>query len=281
MLIIILLLIFGSIAALSYEFVPIFLRRYAKVQNQRSEKASKELHKMFIFTEKRRIVSAFTVTPVVFAVVGFTLLHNWWVVLVCSLIGWILPYIWIKSMGKRRKKAFSKQLVDAFMLLSSSLRAGMSLTQSFEVLTEEMPPPISDEFALVIKENKMGIPLEDCLIHLKQRIPLDDLELFTTAVSISRETGGDLTEIFVHLVYTIREKRKLEERVKVLTVQGRLQGVIMGLLPIVFGIYTYFINPESFNIMFTDKVGQLLLIWAVMSELIGILLIRKFSKVEI
>lgn len=281
MIIIISILFFGAIAALSYEFVPVVLGRYSTFQSKRSETASKELHKMFIFTENRRLLSAFTILPVAFAVIGFILMHNMVFALIGAGLGWFLPHVWIKNIGKKRQRDFGKQLVDAFMLLSSSLRAGMSLTQAFDVLTEEMPPPISDEFALVLKENKMGVPLEDCLIHLKQRMPLDDLELFTTAVSIARETGGDLTEIFMHLVYTIREKRKLDDRVKTLTVQGRLQGAIMGMLPIVFGIFIYFINPDSFNVMLTDKVGQMLLCYAVFSEVIGIILIKKFSKVEI
>ncbi len=281
MLLIALIMIFGSIAALTYHFTPVFLEQYSTAQGKRSENASKELKKMFIFTENRRLVSVFTVMPVLFAVIGFILLHSFWIIPIGAAIGWILPYLWIKNMGKKRKRDFIRQLVDAFTVLSSSLRAGMSLTQAIDVLTEEMPPPISDEFALVIKENKMGVPLEDCLIHLKQRMPSDDLELFTTAVGIARETGGDLTEIFAHLVHTIREKRKLDDRVKALTIQGRLQGAIMGLLPIAFCTFIYFTNPESLQVMYKDRVGQMLLTWAVFSEIIGILLIRKLSKVEL
>jgi tight adherence protein B len=167
------------------------------------------------------------------------------------------------------------------MLLSSSLRAGMSLNQSFEVLAEELPAPISDEFALVVKENQMGVSLEDCLAHLKQRMPVSDLDLISTAINIARETGGDLTEIFAQLVYTMREKRKLEDRVKALTVQGRLQGLIMGILPIAFGVFIYFTNPENFQILLEDKLGQALLMYAMVSEVIGIILIKRLSKVEV
>jgi len=277
----IILLIFGSIAGLAFELIPFFLGRYSQLQSKRMEKASKELHKMFIYTEKRRLLSAFTLTPLALGTLGFIILHNPLGALIGAGLGLLLPRIWIKNMGRKRLDNFGKQLVDALMLLSSSLRAGMSLPQAFEVLTEEMPAPISDEFALVVKENKMGVTLEDCLAHLKQRMPLDDLELLTTAISISRETGGDLTEIFANLVHTIREKRKLDDRVRVLTVQGRLQGAIMGLLPIAFGVFIYFINPHNFDVMLNDKFGQMLLVWAVISEVIGIILIRRLSRVEI
>ncbi|MDD5477968.1 MAG: type II secretion system F family protein [Candidatus Omnitrophica bacterium] len=277
----IILLIFGSIGGLAYELIPLLLGRYSQLQSKRMEKASKELHQMFIYTEKHRLLPMFTITPLALGALGFIISHNLLGVLVGAGLGLLLPRIWIKNVGRKRQNDFARQLVDALMLLSSSLRAGMSLPQAFEVLTEEMPAPISDEFALVIKENKMGVTLEDCLAHLKQRIPLDDLELLTTAISISRETGGDLTEIFANLVQTIREKRKLDDRVKVLTVQGRLQGAIMGLLPIAFAIFIYFINPHNFDIMFSDKTGQMLLVWAVVSEVIGVILIRKLSRVEI
>ncbi len=277
----IILLIFGAIGGLAYELIPFFLGRYSQLQSKRMEKASKELHKMFIYTEKRRLLFAFTLTPLALGTMGFIMLHNPVGALVGAGLGLLLPRIWIKNMGRKRLNNFGKQLVDALMLLSSSLRAGMSLPQAFEVLTEEMPAPISDEFALVVKENKMGVTLEDCLAHLKQRMPLDDLELLTTAISISRETGGDLTEIFANLVHTIREKRKLDDRVRVLTVQGRLQGAIMGLLPIAFGVFIYFINPRNFDVMLNDKFGQMLLVWAAISEVIGVILIRKLSKVDI
>ena len=90
-----------------------------------------------------------------------------------------------------------------------------------------------------------------------------------------------MTEILGQLVYTMREKNKLENRVKALTVQGRMQGAIMGLLPIAFGVFIYFVNPENFNLLLTDKIGQMLLMWAVISEIIGVFLIKKLSVVEV
>jgi len=268
-------------AGIAYVLVPSFAGRVSQIQEKRSEKASNDLHKMFIYTEKQRLVSVFTVTPFILAVLGFILLRNFWGVIIGAGLGLIVPNMLINNIRKKRLNDFSKQLVDAFMLLSSSLKAGLSLQQAFEVLIEEMPAPIKDEFALVIQENKMGVSLDDCLNHLKQRIPLDDLELFTISIGIARETGGDLTEIFGNLVYTIREKKKLDNRVRVLTVQGRMQGAIMGLLPIVFAVFIYFVNPNNFDVMLKDKMGQMLLIWGVVSEIIGVILIKKLSRVEI
>ena len=278
---IILLLIFVSISLLAYQYIPYFLRRYALAQEKRTEKVGSQLDEMFIFTERKRLVRLFTITPLSLGLLGFIILHNPLGLAIGVALGLVSPPIIIKNMSIRRRHKFEGQLVDALMLLVGSLKAGMSLSQAFEVLVEEMPAPISHEFALVVKENKMGVELRDCLSHLKKRMPVEDLDLITTAVGIVRDTGGDLTEVLENLVFTIREKKKLSDRVRALTVQGRLQGYIMMVLPIAFGAFIYFVSPSNFQIMLHDKLGQTLLTWAIISEGIGIILIKKFSRIEV
>jgi len=278
---IILLLIFVSISLLAYQYSPYFLRRYALAQEKRTEKVGSQLDEMFIFTERKRLVRLFTITPLSLGLLGFIILHNPLGLAIGVALGLVSPPIIIKNMSIRRRHKFEGQLVDALMLLVGSLKAGMSLSQAFEVLVEEMPAPISHEFALLVKENKMGVELRDCLSHLKKRMPVEDLDLITTAVGIVRDTGGDLTEVLENLVFTIREKKKLSDRVRALTVQGRLQGYIMMVLPIAFGAFIYFVSPSNFQIMLHDKLGQTLLTWAIISEGIGIILIKKFSRIEV
>jgi len=277
----ILLLLFGSVSLLAYQYLPDLLRRYSQVQKKRTEKAGSQLDEMFIFTEKKRLVRLFTVTPLTLGALGFIILRNPLGLVIGAALGLISPPIIIKNMSMKRRHKFENQLVDALMLLVGALKAGMSLNQAFEVLVEEMPAPISHEFALVVRENKMGVDLGDCLTHLKQRMPVEDLSLISTAIGIVRDTGGDLTEVLEKLVFTIREKKKLSDRVRALTIQGRLQGYIMMVLPIAFSIFIYFVNPNNFQIMLEDKLGQTLLTWGVISEGIGIILIQKLSKVEV
>lgn len=277
----ILLLMFGSISLLAYQYIPSLLRRYGETQKKRTEKVGSQLDQMFIFTEKKRLVRIFTITPLSLSLLGFIIARNPLGLVIGLALGLISPPIIIKNMSIQRRNKFENQLVDALMLLVGSLKAGMSLNQAFEVLVEEMPAPIGHEFGLLVKENKMGVDLGDCLAHLRQRMPVEDLELITTAIGIVRDTGGDLTEVLENLVFTIREKKKLSDRVRSLTVQGRLQGYIMMVLPIAFSIFIYFVNPHNFEIMLSDKLGQGLLTWALISEGIGIILIKKFSKIEV
>jgi len=275
------ILFFGAVGYLAYVGVPIFLQRYSQSQAKKMESSAKELDFLFVVREKNKLLTIYIVTPLALAGIGFVLSQNLIVTAVAGAIGFIIPKIIIKNLSMLRRKKFKDQLVDALMVMSSSLKAGMSLNQAFEVLVEEMPSPISDEFSLVIKENKMGVSLEECLAHLRERMPLEDLALITTAITVARETGGDLTEIFAQLVATIREKLKLERRVRVLTVQGRLQGFIMMVLPIAFGFFIYHTSPENFNILVNDKTGRMLLSIATVMEVLGIFFIRKFSKVEV
>jgi len=275
------LLLFGSISILAYLYIPSILKRYSQIQKKRMEKVSKRLDQTFVLTEKHNLLRIFTIVPLILGLLGGILFRNPLGLVIGLALGFILPTIIMKNMQSRRRGRFQNQLVDGLMLLSSSLKAGMSLNQAIEVLVEEMPSPMSDEFALVVRENKMGVDLEDCLSHLRQRMPVNDLDLIAIAIAIARETGGNLTEIFENLVFTIREKKKLEDRVRALTVQGRLQGYIMMVLPIAFAVFIYFVNPHNFEVLLQDKLGQMLLTWAIISEGIGIILIKKLSRIEV
>lgn len=278
----VLLAAFIAVGIVAHEYIPFLLRRHSEIQSQRMEKAAKSLKdQVIVAEEKRRLLTLFTIIPLALALAGFLFLHNIIGAGVGFAVGLILPPILVKNIPLKRRKKFQQQFVDALMLVSSSLKAGLNLIQAFEILAEELPAPIGEEFSLLVKENKMGLPLEECLLHLKQRMPLEDLGMVVTAVNIAQETGGDLTEVFDELVVTVTEKRKLEDRVMTLTVQGRLQGVIMGILPIAFAVFVFSSNPHSFDIMLQHPVGQSLLVWAVISEIIGTLLIQKLSKVEV
>ena len=281
---VILLLFFGSTTVLAYEGFPylsFLFERYSLFQQQRMHKVINRKDQMVILSEKHPLVGVFFILPLLLGVLGFIFSRSPLGALAGAAAGLIIPKIWIKQMAAKRIRDVANQLVDGLMLLSSSLKAGMSLSQAFDVLVEEFPPPISEEFGLALRENQMGLPMEDCLEHLKKRIPISDIDLVCTAINIARETGGDLTEVFSQLVSTIREKKKLEDRVRALTIQGKLQGGIMAILPFAFGIFIYSMNPGNFNIMLEDQLGRTLLVWAVISEIIGIVLIKILSKVEV
>ncbi|MCK5494206.1 MAG: type II secretion system F family protein [Candidatus Omnitrophica bacterium] len=276
------ILIFSSLAFIVYIGLPKFFKKYSNLQEKRMKKAERELHDMFMFKDRQKLLSIFTTVPLLMGAIGFIILSGQMIGFgIGAVLGFIIPSIYIKQIASKRHSDFLSQLIDGIMVLSSSLKAGLSLMQSFEVLSDEMPSPIRDEFSLLIRENRMGVSLQDCLLHLRQRNPSDDLILITTAIIIAQETGGDLTQILEQLVFTLREKRKLNGRVRALTVQARLQGSIMALLPIGFACFTYFVTPENFDLLINDTMGRYMILYAVVSEIIGIFLIKILSKVKV
>lgn len=277
----ILIFAFISVLIIGSQVYPFIQKVLESWQKKRVEKITPKLDNMFLNVPIPRLIFLDILAPIVLGTAGFILSQNVLVAIIGAVLGLALPLIVIAQMEKARRQKFAQQLIDGLMVLSGSLRAGLSLLQSFEVLVEELPGPIGQEFSLVVRENKMGVPLEVSLANLKKRMPIEELDLIVTAILVARETGGDLTETFSQLIFTIRERAKLLGRLKALTVQARLQGVIMGVLPIAFAFFVYSFNPHFFDIMLNNETGRFMLMLAVVLEILGVFFISKFSKVDI
>ncbi len=277
----ILIFAFSSTGLLASQVIPLFLKRMESPMDKRVGRAAKQLDVMFVHIERDTLLLMYSLPPLVLGGLGLIFFRNLVLLFFGSVIGLILPTMVIKIMQYRRKARFQKQLIDGVQVLSSSLKGGLSLLQAIEVVAEELPPPISQEFGLVIRENKMGITLEESLTSLNARMSLEELELLVNSILVAKETGGDLTKVLSRLTTTIRDNQKLKENIKTLTLQGRLQAIIMSLLPIIFSALVYSFNNHHFDIMFESDMGRLLLFVAVILQLLGMFLIHKFSIINI
>jgi len=273
-------LVMGSAALLTMGAVPLIGESFQRLMRRRVTKATAQLSGMFVEVPAAKLLLLYVLPPVLLGAVGVVATGSFAGGAGGAVVGLALPGMFIKGMRAKRRGKFNEQLVDGLMILSSSLKAGLSMLQSIEIVVEEMPPPIAQEFGLVIKENKMGMPLNESLERLKKRMTSDDLNLVITAILVARETGGDVTEVFTKLIETIRERKKVMEKVKTLTIQGKLQGIVMSLLPVGFAAIAFSMNPRFFDLFLENALGQALLGTAVGLELIGILLIWKFSRVK-
>lgn len=278
---VILVLIFLAAVLILSQVLPLILARFHKVQKKKFERTVDKLDKMFVDVKKEKVFPLFAVSPLVLGIVAFILFQNPLAILAGIALGLALPTFIVKNLEKKRKKKFHQQLVDALLLMSSSLKSGLSFLQAIEVVVEEMGPPINQELQLFLNENKMGVPFEDALARLGKRMYSEDLNMMITTILVGRETGGDLSKIFERLVSTIRQKNKIANQVETLTMQARLQGVIMMLLPIIFAFGISQMNPRFFDIMLNSDTGRMLLGYAIISQLLGMIMIRKFSQVEV
>ncbi|MDO8488869.1 MAG: type II secretion system F family protein [Candidatus Omnitrophota bacterium] len=250
-------------------------------QYKQEAAVAKEMDKMFYDKSPKNIVMLYFILPLVLGIGGYIFLNSQIFMGLGVLIGLAIPNFILKTRYKLRIQKFSDQLLDAVNMLSSCIKGGLSLLQGLEVLVEEMPAPMSQELGLVVRENKMGIPLEECLNRLNKRMNIDELGLIINALLVARETGGELPKVFSRLSVTIRDNRKLRESIKTLTLQGRMQGAIMSFLPIAFAIWVLSVNKHHFDIMLSSDLGRMLLIIAVILQAVGMILIKIFSTIKI
>jgi len=196
-------------------------------------------------------------------------------------LGGILPYIYLRMMVKRRMRLITEQLPDALEMLVSSLRSGQAFATALSTVATEMPVPISSEFRIAFDEQNFGVSTSDALEHLRERVDTVDMEFFVTAVTIQRETGGNLAEILDTLGKTIRGRLKLFGQIRTLTAQGRLSGWIVGALPAALGAVLYVLNPSYIGQLFTTELGNYMLGGAVVMQVCGFALIRKIVNIKV
>jgi tight adherence protein B len=217
-------------------------------------------------------------------VTGFLMLlvsGNMLLMVVGFFIGFLLPGWYVKKKIKERIVKFNEGLPDMISTIVGSLRAGFSFQQALKTVIEEAGSPIKEEMDSVIKEMQYGASLEDSLNELKDRMPSEDLDLMIQAILIQRQVGGNLATVLDKIVQTIRERTKIHRQISSLTAQGRLSGIVIGLLPIILAFVLYLIEPEYIGTLFRHPIGIALTVAGIFYGIIGFVLIRKITAVEV
>ncbi len=228
--------------------------------------------------------------PVFMFLAGFALpaLQNPIILLVGAVLGFILPRWYVKRRQGKRINQFNKQLPDTITLIANALRAGSSFLQAIELVVREARPPISTEFARVIREVNLGLPFEAALENLVRRVRSDDLELMVTAISIQYTVGGNLAEILDSIAYTIRERVRIKGEIRTLTAQQRMSGYVVAFLPIALVGFLTVIAPNFMAPMLDPEVniggiptGMILIGIGGVMMFIGFMFIRKIVDIEV
>jgi tight adherence protein B len=196
-------------------------------------------------------------------------------------IGFRLPRKIVQIMWDRRIAKFEDQLLDALAFMSNGLRSGLSLIQTMEMVTEELANPISQEFALVLSEQRVGVPFEEALLNLEKRIGSEDVQILVTSINILRQSGGNLSETFQTISYTIRERKKVKGKIKTMTAQGVSQAVIITVMPFALGAVLYAFDHELVARMWTTWLGWVLIFVLLFLQAIGALIMRKIVMIRV
>lgn len=198
-----------------------------------------------------------------------------------AVLGGLLPWAWLLLKRKARLSAFAKQLPEALELIARALRAGHSLAAGISLVAEEMKAPICKEFGRCYEEQNLGVPLEEALENMTERVPNLDFRFFATAVILQRQTGGDLAEILDKIGHLIRERFRIWGQVQALTGEGRLSGIVLLAMPPALFVVMYVMNPDYCMMLFRDPLGQKMLVVAIIMQIVGALVIRKIVNIKV
>lgn len=199
----------------------------------------------------------------------------------CGVIAAVLPYSHVLAKRKKRMNKFLRLLPDALDLMSRGLTAGHAFTESLHMVATEMPEPISSEFRKTYEEQNLGLSLKLALENMVQRMPMLDLRMCVTAILIQRETGGNLSELLEKVAYTIRERFRILEDLKTLTLSSRWSAWLLCALPIFLALYISVMNPGYMDVLWRDPRGHKLIAVAVTMQILGMLMVQRIMKIKI
>lgn len=291
MLVVALLLMFLSVSGLAYVAIRALqssARNYSGVYAQETASAFEDL---FLFIPARRVAElgwglSGAVFLLVFLVAGG--LQSTEKAMQAAVAGAVfglpvlrVPRLLLHILKARRLKKFNNQLVEALGAMSNSLKAGFSITQSFETIARDGENPIAQEFGALLQQTRVGVTFSDALDNLQERVGSDDLTLVCLAVETARQTGGNLTGIFEQIATTIRERFRIENRIQTLTAQGKLQGIVVGAMPLIIGAALLIVDPGMMIPFLRSMMGLAIIVIVGVLLTCGGLLIRKIVRIDV
>ena len=216
-----------------------------------------------------------------FGLMGLVFARRWEAALAASIVGMVMPIGFLRFKRKQRMKKFEEMFPEALDLLSRAIRAGHAFQTAMGMVADELPAPVGIEFKKSFEQQNYGLPLKEALNQLSERVPLMDVRFFVTAVQIQRETGGNLAEILDNLAHVVRERFKILRQVRTHTAHGRFTGYVLLALPAALAVALSFISPEHIRTLFTTRMGQTMVMGAIVMQTIGFFWIKKVIKIEV
>lgn len=214
-------------------------------------------------------------------VLTYLLFENGMVSVILGIMMYFAPKKLLKFYKDRRTRKFTDQLVEALNTLNNALRSGFTLPKAFQLIAQQMPKPISQEFKIVVQELRLGMEVDQALTNLYKRVPSQDLDLLITAIGIASDIGGNLTEVFEKISFTIRERHRIEGRIEALTSQGKMQGIVVGLLPAGMFVAIYIFDPKTIEPLYTTWIGYGIMACIIVMEYLGYFFIKKIVNIDI
>ncbi len=253
---------------------------FTKYQEHYMTKNVADMSDMFFFIDPQQMLVLTLALCGAFFVIGF-LMSGIVIGLIMGLIGLAAPSFLVKYYKRKRIKDFERQLVDALGAMSNAFRAGLTFRQALEEIAKTADAPLSQEFSLTVREVRMGMAIEEALENMAKRVKSEDLDLVVTSVVIAKNLGGNMAEMFETIAATIRERFRIQGKIESLTAQGKLQGIVIGLMPILVWVGFDYVRPDMTRPMMNHWFGYVIVGLVVVMEIMGAWLIKKIVTIEV
>ena len=270
----------ASVFFLAFLALDVLHKAFEQYKLRYVTKSMNDLSDMFLFIEPAQIILLNIAALFLFAAVGYWLGGAFFAT-IAAVAGFFAPAGAVRFYRRRRIRSFNTQLTEALQQMANALRAGLTFPQAMEQIGRESAAPLRQEFGLFTKEVKLGVPLEEALVNMADRVGSEDLELVATSTNIARQLGGNMAEVFETIAATIRERFRLEGKINALTSQGKLQGWIVASLPLWIGLFFNWYRPDLMEPMFENAYGYILISIILLLETIGFLLIRRIVAIDV
>ena len=205
---------------------------------------------------------------------------NFWLAVIVFILAVTLPWTYIGIKKSKRLQTFEMQLADSLVIMANALRGGFGFQQAMETVVREMPPPISTEFDWCLREMNLGFNQEEALLHLGDRVNSEELDMVISGIIIQKQVGGNLAQILDNIGDTMRDRARIKKQVRTLTAQGKISGLVIGILPVVLLAAMLVINPEHVYFLFQDQRGLAMLGTAFIMEIVGAFAISRIIDIE-
>ncbi|CAD6517427.1 type II secretion system F family protein [Paraburkholderia sabiae] len=246
-----------------------------------ASEVERSLADAFVFVNRQKAAAATLAAMIVPPVLALLLSGSVLVALASLPFVWFVPRRMLAWMRARRIRTLERQLPDMLLMIAGAVRAGASFPIALESGVQESSPPISQEFDLLLREIRLGIDLDDAMRNIEKRIPVPDFMMVTAAVTISREVGGNLAEALESVARTLRDKLQMEGKIRALTSQGRMQGIVMTCLPLFLMMVLRAMEPVAMAPLFTSPIGWTTLAVIAVMELLGYVSISRIVRINV
>lgn len=278
---VLLFVVAAAVAVIAVVAIELF-RSWLEVQQDKlAITANTDLAAMFIFIDPKLLFKYSVGSLIVIPILLLIVLDNPLIAVVSGVVVAFMPRYFVKHLRKSRLDLFEKQLPDALLMVSGGMRAGASLSVALESMVKEQKPPLAQEFDLMLREQRLGVDFDTALSNMEKRMPLPDFVLLVAAMKITREVGGNFAEILESLAITLRRKHEMEGKIKALTAQGKLQGIVMAMLPVFLLAILTFMEPAAMAPLYNTLYGWGVLLVVSIMITVGYLGIRKIVNIDV